>query len=159
VVSIVGSLESESDPVVRKLVLSLLGKMIYCWAESSYAVVDEAKGLVGAPKGNKKELLKRTPLNGFNSFIYERILPTILRVPFNIDINPSDGQYLLVMTELANIHKTTYTILGDEYCKFLVDTYFPSQSVPAQAAFEFANAIAQQDKRAFRKTIIVYIVN
>jgi exportin-T len=133
--------------------------MIYCWAESPYSVLDEAKGLVGAPKGNKKELLKRTPLTGFNSFIYERILPSILKAPLSIDFNPMDGQHLLLTTELANIHKTTYTILGDEYCKFLVDTYFPSQSVPAQAAFELANAIAQQDKRALRKTVTVFMIH
>jgi exportin-T len=153
--SILESLETQTDPMIHKLIISLFGKMIYCWAEGSVPINTDPKGLVGIPKNPKKDTLKRNPLPGFDSFIYERIIVAAMNLPIKPNYPITDGQSQLVLSELANLHKTAYTILGKPYCDFLVDKYFPSLPIPPQVGFEFANAVAQSDKKQLKKFLQV----
>ena len=69
----------------------------------------------------------------------------------------TDGQSLLLLAELANIHKTAYTILGQQYCDFLVEKYL--NTLPSSVGFEFANAVVQLDKKQLKKYFKVLSFN
>jgi exportin-T len=156
--SILEALQTESDPVIHKLIISLFGKMIYCWSENS-AVTINPKEPVNLPKSPKKDALKRNPLAGFNSFIFDRILPACMNLPLRPGYPLSDGQSLLILAELANLHKTAFLSLGRPYCDFLLKDYFPTIPLPPQVGFEFANAVVQLERKQLKKLLQVGFIN
>lgn len=165
---ILSTLDEISDSSTYKLTFSLLTKMIYCWGGSPSTQRDvevltdtSKKGLVGNPKGPKtKDHLRIRPLEGFNVFIFQHIIPAAMSLPMRTEFNLSDGQSIIVLTEISILHKTAIATLGKSYCDFLNDKYFPSIQCPSNLAYDFIKAVQDLDKKQHKKFLqVIWLFN
>ncbi|EGF81201.1 hypothetical protein BATDEDRAFT_87454 [Batrachochytrium dendrobatidis JAM81] len=170
--SIMLCLDENSDVTVHKLVFSLFSKMVYCWAgddiQSSANAGTQQSGshasdghivkppVVGAARG-RDATLKRTPLNGFNQFVFENILPIMFELPLRQSFNPADGQALVLLGEIASLHKVCVEVLGAEYVDFIAKNYLPSRGCPPETAQLFATNLLNLDKKELKKYIQTFV--
>ncbi|KAI8901283.1 armadillo-type protein [Globomyces pollinis-pini] len=154
--SILGMIDEYSDPTIHKLIFSLFSKMVYCWGGAQQAVdtaIDPSskKGMVGATKTAKaKEILRRSPLPGFDTFILEQMVPSAFAIPMNSKFNLADGLSLVTLGEIAVLHKTILSVLNQQYLEFL-HNYLPTLSCPTTSVQEFITAVDQLDRKKLSK--------
>lgn len=74
--------EDVSDPAAQRLAFSFLGRCVTVW------------GQVSVVNGNAGHDVQSLP--GFESFIYDRIVPLAISVPSHPSFNIKDGQMLTV---------------------------------------------------------------
>lgn len=146
---ILACMDDISDLPTKKLVYSLLSKMIYCWT-----------GSADSPTQNSVNPIKETPnikrpLQGFDSFVYERIVP-ITFTPLATAFPLSDAAAQSVLTEIAILHQTAAQSLGPSYIAYLSQKYLPSLSCPQSTINDFMESIGK-DKREFRTYLLVKI--
>ncbi|KAL2916594.1 pre-tRNA nuclear export protein [Polyrhizophydium stewartii] len=183
--SILLCLDENSDAAVHKLVFSLFSKMVFCWAGdgtlpgaafatangSSSGHAGAANGVGSAPamarKGSgtssaaataskaREPVMRRCPLSGFNQFVFESIVPAMFELPLRASFNPSDGQAMMLLGEIANLHKTAFEVLGMEYAEFLSKAYLPSRGCPEPVAQLFASNLVALDRKDFKKYLQV----
>jgi exportin-T len=78
--------EDVSDPVSQKAAFTFLCRCVSIWGQPLLPVV--------TANGNGQAESHGLP--GFESFIYERLIPTAFRVPSLPEFNLKDGQMLVV---------------------------------------------------------------
>lgn len=148
--SLMACFDEYSDMTIYKNAISLFDKMVYCW------------GGIGSPSASTlkqtrtlkpKEILIRRPLDGFDSFILDQIVPILFHLPMRSNFNIKDGTSLLVIGEIALLHSTIYQVLGTPYIEYLTNMYLPTLNCPEPLRFEFATAVTEQDKKKSRKMI------
>eukprot|EP00842_Homolaphlyctis_polyrhiza_P004115 jgi/Hompol1/4704/HPOL_003826-RA len=173
--SILLCLDDNSDASVHKLVFSLFAKMTYCWAGDD-TLHGQTATSVSTVKGGadatalKKALtngttvaqardpgLKRMPLAGFNQFVFESIVPAMFELPLRPSFNPLDGQAAVLLTELANLHKTAFEVFGLEYIEVLSKAYLPSRGCPEAVTQTFCANIVNLDKKALKKYLREFV--
>jgi hypothetical protein len=136
-----------SDLPTKKLVFSLLAKMIYCWTGSA-----DSPTQVATPAKEKPHA--KHPLQGFDAFVYERIVPLTF-TPLSSTFPLSDSAAHSILTEIAILHQTAAKTLGQAYIAYLSQTYLPSLSCPPSTINDFIECFAK-DKREFRTYLLVY---
>ena len=156
------SLSEADDMQVKKIAISLLSKMVYCWGgdpthlELPAVAVDfkntKAKGSAAA--GVKaKENLKREPLAGFNSFIFESLVPRILTLPSSLSWKDSHGK--MVGMEIALFHMTMFAVFNEIYLSLLQGNAIFAN----QLGGNFFEALSRRDKNDAYKYLKVYCIN
>ncbi len=164
--SIMACFDEYSDAAAQKLALSILTKLVYCWGGTAstevppLSVIDgPGKGMVGTKVKVQKENVRRNPLNGFDSFILEQILPIAFVVPLQASFNPADGQSLLIIGEIALLHKTISTVIGSSYSDYLCNVYLPTLNCPENLRREFVATMTQTDRKDFRKYLQSFFIS
>ena len=102
----------------------------------------------------QKEVLRRSPLAGFDSFILERIVPLTFAIVLRPKFSMTDGQSVLVLNEITLIHCTIIDNLGIKYQEYLCNVYFPTIQCPLLLGQEFAAAIAEKDRKNSKKMVL-----
>ena len=74
--------EDDSDPVAQRIAFSFLGRCVQVWGQANTANGDAAQASQSLP--------------GFESFIYDRLVPLAIAVPSRPSFNVKDGQMLVV---------------------------------------------------------------
>ena len=83
--------KDSTDTVSQKMCLSILGKVVKSW--------------------NTKP--------GVQEWIYNTLTPRLFQIPTSKTFQLTDGSALIVVTELGNILVSAYSVLGDDYLRFL----------------------------------------
>ncbi|KAI8842130.1 armadillo-type protein [Chytridium lagenaria] len=156
-----------SDFQVQKLALSLISKMALSWGSAASAsssngsrsssteslvgvppIVDKKSGMVGL-KVDKKSRAQaefaigiggKNPLPGFDKFLYENVSRTMFEIPLKPGFDMKDAGSMVVIQELAAVHRTILMVQGREYLQFL-QAFLPTIQCPPDKAVEFVTAI------------------
>lgn len=145
---IISCLDGLSDLATKKLVFSVLTKMIYCWSSSTAPITPPQE-----KSHENKPPLPKHPLQGFDAFVYDRIIPLTFS-PLSPDFELSESPTNSILIEIAILHQTALNSLGQNYINFISQTYLPSLSCPPTTISEFVTAISK-DKRDFRAYLSV----
>jgi exportin-T len=145
---ILGFVVAPSDLAEQKLVFAVLSKMVHCWAST---LSTEAPSIVGSKQD--KPPLPKHPLQGFDAFIYDRIVPLTF-LPLSEDFPLSDSPAHSILIEIAILHQTALKSLGQQYVNYLTGTYLPSISCPPALIGDFGLAMLK-DKQEFRVYLLV----
>ncbi|KAG6873947.1 pre-tRNA nuclear export protein [Termitomyces sp. Mi166 len=118
--------EDVSDPSSQKVALTFLNKGVNVWGQSTSDGVQEG-------------------LPGFDRFIYERLVPSIFRIPSSTGFNIKDGQMMVVLHEIANLLQSICHIRGPEAYNYLLTVFLPSQNWPPETALQFTTKLRDLD--------------
>lgn len=156
---IMSCFDPHSDKNTLKIAFSILGKMVFCFGgtDPTIALFTTASKKKGVKVSNGL-LLRRAPLPGFDPFIFKSMVPVAFMIPTKEDFNLTDGQSLLLLTEIANLHILIHKVLGKVYSDYLLN-YLPSIQVPTPITQQFVTTLDQGDPKAFRKYISVFYSN
>ncbi|KAH6581998.1 hypothetical protein BASA50_000428 [Batrachochytrium salamandrivorans] len=114
-------------------------------------------GNVASNLRSRDASLKRAPLNGFNQFFLESILPAMFELPLRPNFNPLDGQALVLFGDIATLHKTAVDILGMEYINYIGKSYLPSRGCPDETAQLFTSNLLNLDKKELKKYLQTFV--
>lgn len=108
----------------------------------------------GSDKKTFKEIVPigtggKTPLPGFEKFIYDSLAPSILQIPLKPGFDPTDAQTQHVFSELAMLHKRILIVQGLEYLEFL-GAYLPTLQCPPQLCMQFTMSLQQLPTKEFQ---------
>jgi exportin-T len=154
---IMSCFDTHSDKNTLKIAFSILGKFVFCFGGTDLNITLYAQKSKKASKPNGL-LLRRAPLQGFDSFIFESMVPVAFVIPSKEGFNFTDGQSLLVLTEIANLHILIHKVLGKVYLDYL-SNYLPSIQMPQTMTQQFITTLVQGDPKAFRKFITLFYSN
>ncbi|KAI9323871.1 armadillo-type protein [Dichotomocladium elegans] len=118
--------KDNNDPTTQKMAFGVFLKMVTSWAAGR-----------GVP--------------GFEHFMYKEVVPATFTVPMQVSFNLTDGQSLLVFSEITSIQKSLYEKHGPEFLEYMNNVYLPSIQCPAETASSYCQALQQFDARAFKK--------
>ncbi|KAF8638342.1 hypothetical protein AX17_002362 [Amanita inopinata Kibby_2008] len=125
-----------SDSASQKSAISFLNRSVAIWGQPVAVPVD----------GNAQE-----GLPGFETFIYDRLIPVAFRVPSLPGFNVKDGQMTTVLHEIANLLQTICKTRGSETYNYLLSVFLPSQNWPQETALDFTTKLRDLDGKTFRK--------
>ncbi|CAE7129203.1 unnamed protein product [Rhizoctonia solani] len=137
--SIASVAEDLSDPSSSRLALTFLAKSTVAFAQAP-----DAPG-ASAPS------VQLDVVPGYQSFIYERLVPLAFGIPASPSFNIKDGQSLSATMEIGVLLKQIYQARGQEAIKYLAEVYLPSTNWPPNLASEFVAKLAELDSKQFRK--------
>ena len=94
-------------------------------------------------------------LKGYESFIYQRLLPLVFEIPANPKFNVRGGQPILY--ELANLLRNSVVARGQESLDFLLGDLLPRIQCPPTVAEQLVLSLRSQQAKDFRKTFVEFI--
>jgi exportin-T len=170
--SLVSMSEDISDVGSQRLAFAFFGKSVIAWATSATAVsqpsvfAESAKSMhsikvaagVAAPSNQhtiSKEERATMALPGYETFIYQTLVPTI----FNVAADPKFNvkQSLQVLYEMAAVLRNVVTARGQEGIDFLLGDMLPKIGCPPDMAQQLIERLRTQPARDFRKTYADFI--
>ncbi|KAI9202178.1 armadillo-type protein [Polychytrium aggregatum] len=95
------------------------------------------------------------PIPGYSQFIYASIVPILFQLPVSPEFNMQNGDFILIFTEIATLHKVILATLGLEYVDYLLKVYFVGIQCPDELAREFTMALQKLDIKQFKKYLQV----
>ncbi|CAE6379710.1 unnamed protein product [Rhizoctonia solani] len=131
--------EDISDPGSSRLALTFLAKSTVAFAQA------------GSAPGASAPSVKLDAIPGYQTFIYERLVPLAFGIPASPSFNIKDGQSLSATMEIGVLLKQIYQARGQEATRYLADVYLPSKNWPPNLAVEFVTKLAELDSKQFRK--------
>ena len=163
--------QNSRDPASQRLAWSFLAKSVVAWGTSTAAATEPsvfaesamsdysqkvANGL--APPTNQHEITKAQraaqALPGYETFIYQRLIPSAFEVPLAPDFPIKSGQP--VMYEISMLVRNTVTARGQEGIDYLTNEFLPKVASP-QVAAQLVQSLRTQQSRDFRKTFVEFI--
>ncbi|ORZ35947.1 armadillo-type protein [Catenaria anguillulae PL171] len=114
------------DRAVQKTAVGLLGKFAIAWSKSPL------------------------PPHVPPTWLAESLLPHIARVCFEMPLkccDPKDAGTLVVVNEIAALHKQVFDAQGNQWPQFLAGVYLPAVGCPPDMANEYAQAVASLETR------------
>ncbi|KAF8604237.1 KapM protein [Ceratobasidium sp. AG-I] len=145
--------EDMSDPASAKLALSFLGRSTVAFAQAP-----DAPG--AQPKPNTPAVpVQVDVVPGYQSFIYERLVPLAFDIPASPSFNIKDGQVLTATMEIGGLLRHIYLARGQEAINYLAEVYLPSKSCPPALITEFVGKLAELDVKQFRRYFAEFVRN
>ncbi|TFK40342.1 KapM protein [Crucibulum laeve] len=136
--SMQGLAEDMSDPASQKAALTFLSRCVTLWGQP-------------ATSGTENSSEQGDGLPGFETFIYQRLVPTAFRVVSSPDFNIKDGQMVVVLHEIANLLQTICKTRGPEAYNYFISVFLPSQNWPSDTTLDFTTKLRGLDSKNFRK--------
>ncbi|CAO1623604.1 unnamed protein product [Parajaminaea phylloscopi] len=144
------------EPGVQRTAFSVLSRLITLWGTSSQ--VADAQGATNTDKNADGSSSSKGPnsvnspgLPGFETFIYETIVPLTFTVPAKPTFEFSDAQSQMVLTEIAQLLKTVLAKRGaQETGGWLLEVYFPRIQCPQEMATDFWNNLQHLDAKKWK---------
>jgi exportin-T len=155
--------EDMSDPTSSRVALSFLARSTVAFAQAP-----DAPGAQSNPNASSAPI-QLDVVPGYQTFIYERLVPLVFNIPASPSFNIKDGQSLSVSAvcaphgnnsltlplqatmELGVLLRQIYQARGQEAIKYLAEVYLPSKNWPPALAAEFVTKLAELDAKQFRK--------
>ena len=128
--SIVYYAGNASDKICQRAAVGALGNIVFKWGST---------------------------MQGFETFIYENMVPLVYETPARSDFDLSDAQSQQVVGELAGLIKKIYATRGEDLINYLVNIYFPRINCPPELAQEMAGTLKSADVKAYRKQILQFV--
>lgn len=163
--------QNSRDPPSQRLAWSFFAKSIIAWGTSAAAANEPnvfadsamsemsqkvASGL--AQPTNQHAITKaqraEQALPGYETFVYQRLIPTAFEVPLSSEFPIKSGQP--VMYEIAMLIRNMVSARGQEGIDFLSNELLPKLTTPEIAA-QLVQSLRTQQSRDFRKTFVDFI--
>ncbi len=145
--NIIRIFDVEADLSVKKLAFSLFSRMTFCWGGFSSCTQNLSSNFLS------RDTINRAPLQGFDSFILEKIVPITFKVPMSSNFNFQDGQSLLVLGEISVLHQTIFSVIGVSYLDYL-DKYLPNIGFSKPIIYQLINSVKESDKKQFKQFLV-----
>lgn len=164
--------QNTRDPASQRLSWSFFAKSVVAWGTSTAAANEPsvfsesamsdysqkvASGL--APPTNQHEITKAQraaqALPGYETFIYQRLIPTAFQVPLDPDYPFRSGQP--VMYEIAIVLRNMITARGQEGLDYLGSDILPKVNATPDMASQLVQSLRTQQSKDFRKTFVEFI--
>ncbi|KAI8926197.1 armadillo-type protein [Entophlyctis helioformis] len=111
----------------------------------------------GSANRPREPELQRAPLEGFDQFVFQSMVPALFEVPLRASFDTGDGQGVMVLGEIAGSHKTAVEVLGLPYVQYLSKVYLPSRGCPDALSQAFADNLVGLDKKGFKKYLQAFV--
>ncbi|CEL55488.1 Exportin-T OS=Laccaria bicolor (strain S238N-H82 / ATCC MYA-4686) GN=LOS1 PE=3 SV=1 [Rhizoctonia solani AG-1 IB] len=139
--------EDISDPGSSRVALAFLAKSTIAFAQDPSA------------PGASAPSVKTDTVPGYQTFIYERLVPLAFGIPASPSFNIKDGQSLSATMEIGVLLKQIYQARGQEATRYLAEVYLPSKNWPPNLAAEFVTKLSELDSKQFRKYFADFVRN
>ncbi|KAF8309914.1 ARM repeat-containing protein [Clavulina sp. PMI_390] len=136
-----------SDPGSQRVAWTLLARFTTHFGKTPAQF--EATAADRAAKGLEAETYYSIP--GYESFIYERLIPLAFDLPNQPGFNIKDGQTSLVLGEVGTLIVSTRKARGQESLDFFSNVFLPSKGWPQEAIGGFIEQLVQLDTANFKK--------
>lgn len=113
------------DPVAQKTCFNILKRLVEVWG-----------GKNGMPP--------------FREYTYEYVIPACFMAPLKETFDLTDAQTVFAINEISSVLKVVFTKEGTGFLQYLQQKYFPSISLPPDAAQAFCNAVSEMDPKIFK---------
>ncbi|KAL7425109.1 pre-tRNA nuclear export protein [Cryptotrichosporon argae] len=161
-----------NDPGSQRLAFSFFAKSVTAWGTSAEAAAapsvfaESAKSTysqkvatgIALPANqhavSPAERAARA-LPGYETFIYQRLMPTCFEVPADPKFNLKTGQ--LVLHEIAMLLRSTVQARGQQAIDYLLTDLLPRLQCPSAMAQQLIEALRTQQAKDFRKTFADFV--
>lgn len=139
-----------------KLALNVLANLVKCFGSGH--CTDEKD--VHAANNEK--------LDGLNEFMIAKIVPLVFEIPFKPEnkFNIKDGSCRVVACDLSRLLRETYSqsatdadAMNNPCLKYMIEVYLPQVQFPSEMSFQFAQALASLEAKAFEKYYVDFITS
>jgi exportin-T len=163
--------QNSRDPASQRLAWSFFAKSAVAWGTSTAAATEPtvfadsakseysqkvASGL--APATNQHEVTKaqraEQALPGYETFIYQRLIPAAFEVPLHPEFPIKVGQP--VMYEIAMLVRNMVSARGSEGISYLTSEFLPKLASSEMSA-QLVQSLRTQQSRDFRRTFVDFI--
>lgn len=161
-----------SDPMSQRLAFAFFAKSVIAWGTSAEAAskpsvfADSAMSIqsqkvaagLAAPSNQHaitKEQRAAQALAGYETFIYQQLVPTCFSVPADQKFNVKTG--VPVMHEMAAVLRNMVTARGQEGIDYLLGDMLPKIGCPPDMAQGLVERLRTQPAKDFRKTFAEFI--
>lgn len=164
--------EDNSDAMSQRLAFTFFAKSVIAWGTSAKTVSEPsvfaesamsaqsqkvAAGLA-APSNQHavpKDERAAQALPGYESFIYQRLIPTCFSVPADSKFNVKTGTPVLY--EIAVVLRNMVQARGQEGIEYLLQDMLPKLGCPPDMAQQLVERLRTQTSKDFRKTFADFI--
>ncbi|KAL1411126.1 pre-tRNA nuclear export protein [Vanrija albida] len=170
--SLVALAEDSSDPAAQRQAWNFLAKSIIAWGTSAAAATEPsvfadsamshlsqkvASGQAVATNQHAipKDQRAAQALPGYETFVYQRLIPAAFAVPAAATFNIKAG--LPVLYDIAIVIRNMLQARGQEGVDFLLNDMLPKLQCPPEMAQQFVNSLRTQQSKDFRKTFADFI--
>lgn len=163
--SIVYYANQGDDLACQRASFNVLGKLVVAWAggesqdgkgngngtaNGSTAPSTTVNG-VSSSSPSHRQIPPPVTVPGFESFIYDTLVPLTFEVPAKTSFDFNDAQSQLVLTEMSSVLKTILSARGPlELPGFLMEVYFPKIGCPAELGAQFVDNLRTLETRKFK---------
>lgn len=164
--------EDSSDQMSQRLAFAFFAKSVIAWgtsaeaasqpsvfADSAMSIQSQkiAAGLVAPTNQHavSKEQRAAQALAGYETFIYQRLVPICFSIPADRKFNMKTGQP--VVYEMANVLRNMVTARGQEGVDYLLGDALPKIGCPPDMAQGLVERLRTQPTKDFRKTYAEFI--
>ena len=96
-------------------------------------------------------------LNGFDQFMMDRFSPLCWALPTNASFNNKDAQARQALSEAANLQKTIYTKLGQQYLIWVKEKELRSMGISDILVNDYVEKLATMELKAFKMFVPKFI--
>lgn len=163
---------NSDDSLSQRLAFSFFAKSIVAWGTSMKAVQEPsvfadsamsalsqkvAAGLAQPTNQHtiSKEQRAERALPGYETFVYQRLVPIVFSVPADPSFNIRGAQPVLY--EMAMVLRNTVQARGQEGIDFLLNDMLPKIGCPPNVAQTLVEHLRTQQSKDFRKTFTDFI--
>lgn len=163
---------NSDDALSQRLAFSFFAKSIVAWgtsakavrepsvfAESAMSVLSQkvAAGLAAPTNQHAitKEQRAERALPGYETFVYQRLVPIVFSVPAEPSFNIRGAQPVLY--EMAMVLRNTVQARGQEAIDYLLNDLLPKLGCPPDVAQALVEQLRTQQSKDFRKTFTEFI--
>jgi exportin-T len=131
-----------NDCPSAKMALMLLTKMCTVWGGPDVVpVTGQVNGNPGVPQ---------PVLPGFDRFMMDRFSPLCWALPANSSFNSRDAQARQALSEAANLQKTIYMKVGQQYLTLLRDKELRQMGMSDNMIDDYLQKLATMEMKAFK---------
>jgi len=96
-------------------------------------------------------------VQGFDKFVYEEIVPMLIKEPFRPEFNLTDAEANLVIQENVSIQKSIMSQCGKEFFEYLRIVLLPSLQCPSELAQQYAIALESASIKDFKTYFTTFV--
>ena len=162
--AVLAQTSDNSDQTCQRLAFGFFGKSVIAWATSGVhadafaesALSDKSKNVangLGGPTNQHaipREERAGMRLEGYENFVYQRLVPACFEVPASPQFNLRSNQPVIL--EMAMLLRNTLQARGVEMVDFLKGDLLPKMNCPQNYADELIKQMRTQQARDFKKT-------
>lgn len=154
---------------VQRTTFSIFGRLVTIWGGKSVSLSAQAANsadvaattmnghdsAVGARAASQtsgpSSAAVSAYVSGFDSFIYDTLVPLAFTVPAKASFDFADAQSQMVLSEIAQLFKTILSKRGSqEMGSWLLEVYFPRIQCPSEMATDFWNNLQNFEAKRWK---------
>ena len=109
--------------------------------------------------GVSSSSIQKENINGFDKFVYERIIPLIFTIPSLEQIDFDDATSIFLLKDLSKLLRITYLQLGGDFLVFLRNQILSKLKLNDQEIQSFLMLIQSDNSKSFDNSFLTLMKN